>query len=417
MELFQLVNPDRMSITCVGYAPSCRRRCRNPIAHHNIQAAKAVMRQLVGPGVKDADLKGMLYDLAEYTLCRRYHQDQATEVSARWFGMVQRHGDDEDDRGSDTSNDDDNDSDDGASSTSGSSTDSNDDDNNDNEEELRRRFDELETLQREFEELLQRQRQSLQDRGSRSTHNRQARQSQENRRQSCESRRSTTTHERRYHEEALRNAEQVRQEEAYRDAQRNREATREKLRRDRAEQAKREDAQRQAQAQREAEVKAKAKAKAEAEAKAKAEAEAERIRKEAEAERARLNREHQAKEEKERQSRVSSWETAWLRYEAAWAEIGPNGAHIDTDIRTSQIWPTKSGSFASCCEEDVRAFFRCQPGDVSRRILRRQALRWHPDRAARLFAGVADEVVVRELLRTVTMISQVVIGVMAIAAQ
>ena len=407
MEFFQLVNPDRMSITCVGYAPSCRRRCRNPIAHHNVQAAKAVMRQLVGPGVKDTDLKGMLYDLAEYTLCRRYHQGQATEVSARWFGMVQRHRDDQDDRGSDTSNDDDNDSDDGASSISSSSTDSNDDDNNDNTEELRRRFDELETLQREFEELLQRQRQSLQDRGSRSTHVKQARQPQDNRQQSCESRRSTTTHDRRDHEEALRNAGQVRQEEAYRIAQRNREAAREQLRRDRVEQTKREKAQRQAQTQREAEAKAKAKA----------EAEAERIRKEAEAEKARLNRERQAKEEKERQSRLTSWETAWLRYEAAWAEISPNGAHIETDIRSSQIWPTKTGSFASCCEGDVTAFFRCQPGDVSRRILRRQALRWHPDRAARLFAGVADEMVVRELLRTVTMISQVVIGVMAIAAQ
>lgn len=373
------------------------------------------MRQLVSPGVKDTDLKGMLYDLAEYTLCRRCHQGQATEVSAKWFGMVQRHRDYEDDRGSDTSNDDDNDSYYGASSTSGSSTDSNDDDDNDNSRELRRKFDELETLQREFEELLQRQRQSLQDRTSRSNHNRQARQPQGNRRQSCESRRPTTIYERRDHEEALRNAEKVRQEEAYRIAQRNREAAREQLRRDRAEQAKREEAQRQAQAQREAE--AKAKSKAEAEAKAKAEAEAERIRKKAEAEKVRLNRERQAKEEKERQSRVSSWETAWLRYEAAWAEISPNGAHIETDIRSSQIWPTKSGSFASCCEDDVRAFFRCQPGDVSRRILRRQALRWHPDRAARLFAGVADELVVRELLRTVTMISQVVIGIMAVAAQ
>lgn len=404
MELFQLVNPDKMSITCVGYAPSCGRRCRNPIAYRNVQAAKAVMKKVIGPGVKDADLKGMLYDLAEYTLCRRYHQGQATEVSARWFGMVQRNRDDEEDRGSDTSNDDDNNSDDEASSTSCSSTDSNDDDNNDNTEELRRRFDELETLQREFEELRQRQRQSLQDRVSRSNHNRQARQPQGNRQESCELRRSPTTHERRDHGEALRNAEQVRQEEAYRIAQRNKETAREQLRRDRAEQAKREEAQRQAQTQREAE----AKAEAEAEAKARAEAEAEN---------ARLDRERQAKEEKERQSRLSSWETAWLRYEAAWAEISPNGAHIDTDIRSSQIWPTKSGSFASCCEDDVRAFFRCQPGDVSRRILRRQALRWHPDRAARLFASVADEVVVGELLRTVTMISQVVIGIMALAAQ
>ena len=408
MELFQLVNPDKLSITCVGYAPSCRRRCRNPIAFRNVQAAKTVMRQAVRPGVSNTDLKEMLFDLAEYTLCQRYHQDQATNVSNRWFGMVQRHRDDEDDHGSDTSDDDDDDSDDGASSTSSSSDDSEDHDNDD-AEEVRRRFDELETLQREFEELLQRQRQSLQDRMSRSTLTTQRRQPQENQRQNSGSSRSSNTQERRDKEAALRKTEHARQESDYLAAQRAREATREQLRRDRAERAKREEAQRQAQAQREAEEKAKA------------EAEAERLRKKKqEAEKARLDRERQAKEQKEQQqSRVSSWETAWLRYETAWANIAPNSTNtpVDTDIRVSQIWPTKSGSFASCCEEDVRAFFRCQPGDVNRRMLRRQALRWHPDRAARLFAYVADEVVLGELLRTVTMISQVVIGIMGVAAQ
>ncbi|GAB7328350.1 hypothetical protein MBLNU13_g00340t1 [Cladosporium sp. NU13] len=138
MELFQLVNPDKMSITCVGYAPSCRRRCRNPIAYRNVQAAKELMRQVVRPGVSNTDLKEMLFDLAEYTLCRRDHPDQATDMSNRWFGMVQRHRDDEDDHGSDTSDDDDNDSDDGASSTSSDSDDSDDDNKNDNAEELRR---------------------------------------------------------------------------------------------------------------------------------------------------------------------------------------------------------------------------------------------------------------------------------------
>jgi hypothetical protein len=174
-------------------------------------------------------------------------------------------------------------------------------------------------------------------------------------------------------------------------------------------------------AQREAEAKAKAQREAKAKAKAKAEAEAksERFRKEQEAEKARHNRNRHAKGKKEQESRTLSWETAWLRYETAWAELTPNStsAPIDTDIRTSQIWPTKSGSFASCSEEDVRTFFRCQPGDVNRRILRRQALRWHPDRAARLFASTADGLVVGEVLRTVTMISQVVIGIMGVAAQ
>jgi hypothetical protein len=414
-ELFQLVNPDKMSITCVGYAPSCRRRCRNPIAYHNVQAAKEVMRQVVRSGISNTDLKEMLFNLAGYTLCRRYHQGQATVVSDRWFGMVQRYRDEEDDRGSDTSDDDDDgDSDDGASSTGSSSEDSDDDDNDNaprrrvtgDAEELRRRFDELETLQREFEELLQRQRQSLQDRVSRSTLVTQTRQPQGDQPQRSEPSRSSATHERREQEGTLRNAEQARQEANYLAAQHAGESAREQRRRDRAEQARREETQRQAQAQREAEAKAKA--------------EAERLLKEQEAEEARLNRERQAKGKKQQQqARILSWETAWLRYETAWAELTfkSTGTSIDTDIRTSQIWPTKSGSFASCSEADVKAFFRCQPGDANRRILRRQALRWHPDRATRLFACVADEVVVGEVSRTVTMISQVVIGIMGVAAR
>jgi hypothetical protein len=420
-ELFQLVNPDKMSITCVGYAPSCRRRCRNPIAYHNVQAAKEVMRQVVRSGISNTDLKEMLFNLAGYTLCRRYHQGQATVVSDRWFGMVQRYRDEEDDRGSDTSDDDDDgDSDDGASSTGSSSEDSDDDDNDNaprrrvtgDAEELRRRFDELETLQREFEELLQRQRQSLQDRMSRSSLTGQRRLSQENRRPGSELIRDSTTRERTNQDDPRRNAEQARQQADYIAAQHARETAREQRRRDRAEQAKREEAQ--------FEAEAKAKAQQEAKAKAKATAEAERLRKEEqEAEKARLHRERQAKDKMEQQSRILSWESAWLRYEAAWAEFTPNtnNRSINADIRTIQIWPTKSGSFVSCCEEDVRAFFICHPGDFNRRVLRRQALRWHPDRAARLFACVADELVVGEVLRTVTMISQVVIGIMGVAAR
>jgi hypothetical protein len=424
MELFQLVNPDKMSITCVGYAPSCRRRCRNPIAYHNVQAAKEVMRQVVRPGVSDADLKEMLYDLAEHTLCRRYHQNQATDVSDRWFATVQRYRDDEEDRGSDTSDDDDGESDDGASSTTSSSDDSDDDDIpscsvNDNTQELRRRFDELETLQREFEELLQRQRQSLQDRVARSALVSQRQRTTENRRQCSEANRSSTTYERRDQEEAPRHAEHAHQEADYLTAQRRREATREQLRRDRVDQVRREEAQRQAEARLEAEAKAKAKA----------QAQADRLRREQKAFKSHLDQERQAKGPNPRQPPISSWETAWLRYESAWADLTPNPnstitsvGGLNTDIRTTQIWPTKTGSFTSCCEEDVRAFFRCLPGDgvVSRRVLRRQALRWHPDRAARLFAvftGVKDGEVGEEVLRTVTMISQVVIGVMGVAKQ
>jgi hypothetical protein len=362
------------------------------------------MRQIVRPGVSNIELKEELFNLAGYTLCRRYHQDQATEVSNRWFVMVPRHRRDEDNHGSDTSDGDD-DSDDGASSTSSSSDDSNDDDNeaaalpraNNDAQELRRRFEELETLQREFEELLQRQRGSLQDHVASSHLSAPRHQSRISRQQDCDFTPSDNIAQR---QKVQQEAEQTRQEEADLVAQREREAARDQLRRDRVEQARREEAQRQAQGEREA----------------KAKAEAERIAKE-QAEKARLDQEHQADEKRKQQSRVCSWETAWARYEAAWSDLAQNNTLVSSDVRSSLIWPTRRGSLASCCEEDVRAFFRCQPGDVNRRLLRRQALRWHPDRAVRLFASVADDLVLGELVKTVTMISQIVIGIMGVASQ
>lgn len=161
MELFTLVNPNKLSVTCVGYALSKRRRCHNAIAYRNIQAAKEVMRLLVRPDVEVDELKEMLFNLAEYTLCRgANHQSQAAEVSDRWFELVRRERGEDEDWGSDTSEDDDDDddeSDDGGSSI-GNTSDDEDDDTDDDDNgtprrttnsthELRRRFDGLEALQ------------------------------------------------------------------------------------------------------------------------------------------------------------------------------------------------------------------------------------------------------------------------------
>ena len=406
IELLDLVNPDKLSITCVGYAPSCQRRCRNPVACYNIQAAKALMRQLVRPVATNDELKDMLFRLAEYTLCRRYHQNQARTVSDGWFVLVQRHLNNEDDHGSDTSEDDDDDSDSESSTGSGSDSEDDHDGRGDttaqasrnDAEELRRRFDELETLQREFDDLLRRQRQNLRNRVPAPSlvalppHTHPT--SRSNR---AADRPSNTTHQHQDSREARRNAEQQRQEEAHQTAERNRAAAREQLRRERAEQVKRDEAIRRAQRE---------------QAERKARDEAERLLKKQQAEKARLERERRVKEAE--QARVLSWANAWSRYEAAWDEFA--FSRSDTDISTCAIWPTKTGSFQSCCEEDVKAFFRCRPESMNRRILRRQALRWHPDRAARFIAHLVEEKMAGDVLKTVTMISQVVIGIMGVTS-
>jgi hypothetical protein len=419
--VLSLMNPDKLAITCVGHAPSCRRRCRNAIAADKIQAAKAVMRDLVRPGVSDDEVKNLLFELAEYTLCRRYHQNQAAVVSDGWWRLVQAHREDEEERFSDTSDDGDGDSDDDdASSSSGSDGDSDDGSTGRRRRDNRHAplpanefIDSLQRLQREFDELLRRQRQQLLREGTSTVpaiqtqqpHTRETHQSDSNIRQRiCE-------------QEAQHEAEQLRREEAYLLAQREREEARERSRRAtaEAERTRREEAQRQ-EAREEAQREAEAERLRQEAAAAAAEAERRREEEAAAAEKARQERERQHSE-RQQQTRARTWDDAWLRYEQAWSQISSTDKPSELDLRKSLIWPTKTGSYSSCSESDVKVFFLSQPGSVSRNVVRRQALRWHPDRAARLFGYVKDESQLKELMKAVTMISQVVIGIMAIASR
>jgi flagellar biosynthesis GTPase FlhF len=420
MHVLSLLNPAKLAITCVGYAPSCRRRCRNPIAAQNISSAKVVMRELVRADLSDDEVKNLLFELAEYLLCRRCHQGQAGVVSDGWWRLVQAHLEREEEEGSDTSDDGDDGDDDTNSDGSGSDSDS---DSEDGSGGRRNRGNEntplpaedflltLERLQREFDELLQKQRQHLL-RGNNSTvpaiRARQLRNGEAHQIDNSLQQRLTE-------QKAEREAEQLRREEAYLLAQREREEARERSRRAtaEAEQARREEAQRQAareKAQREAEAE---RLRQEEEA---AEAEAKRLRQEEEEAAAAAEKARQDKE-RQRQARAQAWDDAWLRYEQAWSEVSSTGKPSELDVRMSSIWPTKTGSYSSCSESNVKLFFISQPGSVSRNVIRRQALRWHPDRAARLFGHVKDESQLRELMKAVTMISQVVIGIMAIASR
>jgi hypothetical protein len=373
------------------------------------------MRELVRSYLSDAEVKDLLYELAGYLLCRRYHQGQAAVVSDGWWRLVQAQRENGEEGGSDTSDDGEGDSegDEGGSSdgsdSDGSDSDGDDGDgsNGDNENTPLPAEDfllTLEKLQREFDELLQRQRQHLL-RGDDLTLR--AVQAQQLRNREAHQNDNSLRH-RVDEQEARLEAEQVRREDAYLLAQREREEARERSRRAtaEAEMARREEALRQAARER-----------------AQREAEAERLRQEeaaaaaAAADKARQERKRQQNEQRQQQARAQTWDDAWLRYEKAWSRVSPDNKPSDLDVLQSSIWPTKTGSYSSCSESDVKLFFISQPGSVSRNVIRRQALRWHPDRAVRLFKHVKDESQLEELMKAVTMISQVVIGIMAIASR
>lgn len=87
-ELLQIINPDNLDFCCVGYAPSQRRRCRNPIARHNRESAMLLLKSLPGLSQDVAILRKKLSHLAELALCRRWHQGQVVDVVEKWCAMI-----------------------------------------------------------------------------------------------------------------------------------------------------------------------------------------------------------------------------------------------------------------------------------------------------------------------------------------
>jgi len=84
---FGIGNPDRWgAFTCVGWAPTQRRRCRNPIAGHNQDAAWEILDELssMRPLEVSETQTDKLKEAAGYALCRRYHQDQVDMVVRKW---------------------------------------------------------------------------------------------------------------------------------------------------------------------------------------------------------------------------------------------------------------------------------------------------------------------------------------------
>jgi hypothetical protein len=88
--VLSIINPDYKSITCVGYAPSCRRRCRNPINAQNRARAADILHHM---SVSDPDVvksDKTIYLLAESLLCVRYHKDQVDAVVKQWRHQIKK---------------------------------------------------------------------------------------------------------------------------------------------------------------------------------------------------------------------------------------------------------------------------------------------------------------------------------------
>ncbi|KAF1837100.1 hypothetical protein BDW02DRAFT_492162, partial [Decorospora gaudefroyi] len=74
---------------CIGYAPSKKRKCQNPIRAQNAAYMVSLLAQLalVSP-LDTVCLRPRLWVLAQRGLCVRWHQGQVEEVVRRWEGRI-----------------------------------------------------------------------------------------------------------------------------------------------------------------------------------------------------------------------------------------------------------------------------------------------------------------------------------------
>lgn len=82
-----IINPDRGSFTCVGYAPSMRRRCRNPIARNSCDFVYGLLELLVLMGPGSRKFATLLEEAAYRSLCWR-HGRQTDSIVMKWEARI-----------------------------------------------------------------------------------------------------------------------------------------------------------------------------------------------------------------------------------------------------------------------------------------------------------------------------------------
>lgn len=76
------------NFTCVGYARTANRRCRNPIAASNQNKAAKLVSEMSRLDLSSPDIPELFGDLAPLVLCRRWHQDQAADMVDEWKDQI-----------------------------------------------------------------------------------------------------------------------------------------------------------------------------------------------------------------------------------------------------------------------------------------------------------------------------------------
>jgi len=92
------VDPHSAGFTCVGYAKTRGRRCRNVIAKANRDEAAKILQKMSGKDVHSASFDSKLESLANRLLCRRWHAGDSFQVELiveEWESSIETFRDEE----------------------------------------------------------------------------------------------------------------------------------------------------------------------------------------------------------------------------------------------------------------------------------------------------------------------------------
>lgn len=346
-ETLDIINPDRHCITCVGYAPSQGRRCRNPIQATNRDLITRTLNEVACLPPDSPEVISRLRAIAEPALCIRYHQNQATQVVMDWQRKIKslkpnvRRP---------------------AQATQGS------------RQYEAARDQERKDLLAQLEEIREALAKMQEERDSARRHS-SAYEEREEREERAAKARQDEEFRRWMNEENVREARRKESErlESERLAKQKREKEEKERLTKEKEKAKSEKEEKERQAKAQAEKEEKQRREREDAA-----ANNERIRQRAQKLREQREREKREKEQSER----DEWDQRWTKYQKSWVQFRAVASGARTgELRDAIPWPVKSGAYHDAQASNVREFFRkaVPKEEEMAKFMRRECLNWHPD--------------------------------------
>jgi hypothetical protein len=321
------MDPGYQCITCIGYAPSQRRRCRNPIRKDNRDFITETLDEIAYLHPNNPAVMSRLRAIASPALCVRYHQNQDETVLKQWQSKIQQLPDIEDSKP--------------ARSIKSSKK---------QEPERDESKDALKEQLREMRELLARLQEEINSQRYQDQKYQRVDEQLEKDREEEESRRWRREEK----DKKAKRQEKERLEKERLEKERLEKERLEKERREREEKKRRESEQA---------------------------ASNERIRTRAQ----KLRQEREREERETKQKEREEWGQSWTKYQERWVRFKASTSR-EGDFRDAIPWPVKSGSYRDVKASNVKEFFeRAVPKDANMaRVMRKECQKWHPDMINRL---------------------------------